>query len=99
MTPYYLAPPLFLCLVLAARQPARRFAAAAVLSLEVTVFAYHHLHPWVWWPPVVASLGTIVALCYPGSDASVPPDMSGPSSAAPTQVSDAESASALLPDG
>ena len=65
MTPYYLAPPLFLCLVLGARQGPRRFWAAAVIALEVTVFAYHHLNPWVWWLTVVAGLVGILALAYP----------------------------------
>jgi len=31
------------------------------------VFAYHHLNPWVWWLPVVASLAGILALGYPGN--------------------------------
>lgn len=65
MTPYYLAPPLILALVLAARQDARRFWAAVVLALEVTVFAYHHLEPWVWWVPIVLGLFAIVALAFP----------------------------------
>ena len=43
MTPYYLAPPLFLALVLASRQGARRFWAAAIVAIESTVFAYHHM--------------------------------------------------------
>ena len=72
MTPYYLAPPLFLCLVLAARQSGRRFAAAVILALEVTVFAYHHLNPWVWWLPVVASMAAILALGYPAPEPSEP---------------------------
>ena len=66
MTPYYLAPPLFLCLVLAARQRGKRFWPASIIALEITVFAYHHLNPWLWWLPVVAGLGAIVALGYPG---------------------------------
>ena len=52
MTPYYLAPPLILCLVMASRQGAKRFWSAVVIGLEITVFAYHHLNPWVWWLPV-----------------------------------------------
>jgi hypothetical protein len=64
MTPYYLAPPLFLCLILASRQNAKRFWSAVVLGVEITLFAYHHLNPWVWWLPVVAGLGVIVALSY-----------------------------------
>jgi len=65
MTPYYIAPPLFLALVLAARQSGRRFWAAAAVALEITVFAYHRLNPWVWWLPLVAGLTVILALGYP----------------------------------
>ena len=66
MTPYYLAPPIFLCLIMASRQRGKRFWPAVVIALEITVFAYHHLNPWVWWLPVVAGLGAILALGYPG---------------------------------
>jgi hypothetical protein len=65
MTPYYLAPPLFVCLVMASRQSRKRFWPAVVIALEITVFAYHHLNPWIWWSVVVVGLGTIVALGYP----------------------------------
>jgi hypothetical protein len=65
MTPYYLTPPLFLGLIMASRQSTKRFWSSALLALEVTVFAYHHLNPWAWWLPVVASLAAIVALAYP----------------------------------
>jgi hypothetical protein len=65
MTPYYLAPPLILCLVLAARHSTRRFTAAVVLALAVTVFTYFHLQPWIWWLPVVASMTSLVILGYP----------------------------------
>jgi hypothetical protein len=65
MTPYYLGPPLIMCLVLAARRPGKRFWTAVILTVEVTVFAYHHLNPWVWWVPIVAGLATILALGYP----------------------------------
>jgi hypothetical protein len=68
MTPYYLAPPLILCLVLAARHSTRRFTAAVVLALAVTVFTYFHLEPWVWWLPVVASMTSLVMLGYPTAD-------------------------------
>ncbi len=70
MTPYYLAPPLILCLVLAARHSTRRFISAVILALAVTVFAYFHLGSWVWWLCVVASMATIVVLAYPLSDVS-----------------------------
>jgi hypothetical protein len=85
MTPYYIAPPLFLGLVLAARQGAKRFWAAAVIAIEITVFAYHHLNPWVWWVPVVAGLAAVLALGYPsdvseavGSPAEAPPEPTSP---------------------
>jgi hypothetical protein len=65
MTPYYLAPPLFLGLLMASRQDARRFGASMVLAVEITVFAYFRLAPWAWWLPVVAGLAGIVALGFP----------------------------------
>ena len=65
MTPYYLAPPLFMCLILAARQSRRRFWPSVVIALEITVFAYFHLNPWVWWLPIVTGLTAILALGYP----------------------------------
>jgi hypothetical protein len=65
MTPYYLAPPLILALILVSRQRGKRFWAATILSLEVTVFAYHHLNEWVWWLTVVAGLIGVLALGYP----------------------------------
>jgi len=66
MTPYYLAPPLIMCLIMTARQNRKRFWSSVVIAFEVTVFAYHHLNPWVWWVPVVAGVAAIVALGYPG---------------------------------
>lgn len=66
MTPYYLAPPLFLCMIMASRRPGWRFWPAAIIALEITVFAYHHLNPWVWWIPVVCGLFGILYLAYPG---------------------------------
>jgi hypothetical protein len=74
MTPYYLAPPLVLCLVLASRQQAKRFWSAVVVAVEVTVFAYHHLNPWVWWLPVAIGAGAVLALGYPTDLATRPED-------------------------
>ncbi len=68
MTPYYLAAPLVLALVLASRQEGKRFGAAVVIALELLVFSYFHLNPWAWWLPVVAGLGVILALGYPGHE-------------------------------
>jgi hypothetical protein len=65
MTPYYIAPPLFLALVLASRRGGRRFWAAAAIAIEITVLAYYHLNPWVWWLCIVAGLAGILALGYP----------------------------------
>jgi hypothetical protein len=67
MTPYYIAPPLLLALVLSSRQGGKRFWASVILALEITVFAYHHLNPWVWWLPIVVGLAAILALGYPGA--------------------------------
>jgi hypothetical protein len=71
------------------RQPGKRFWAAVILALEVTVFAYHHLNPWVWWLPVVAGLGAVVALGYPG-------DLSRHGDDDPDQT---EEATDVAPDG
>jgi hypothetical protein len=76
MTPYYLAPPLFLALVLASHQSGKRFWAASALALEVTVFAYHHLNPWVWWPTTVLGLSVILVLARP-SHAELQPEQVG----------------------
>ncbi len=65
MTPYYLAPPLVLLLVLAARREVRRFGASVAVAVEVTVFSYRHLSPWAWWLPMAAGLLALVALAYP----------------------------------
>jgi hypothetical protein len=65
MVPYYLAPPLVLALAIASRQRRRRFWAASVIALEVTIFAYHFLSPWAWWLPVVVSMAAVLALGYP----------------------------------
>ena len=65
MTPYYIAPPLLLALALAARQSGKRFWAATILALEITVFAYYHLSPWAWWLPILAGLVAILVLGYP----------------------------------
>jgi hypothetical protein len=90
MTPYYIAPPLFLALVLAARQGGKRFWAAVVLALEITVFAYHHLNPWVWWVPIVAGLAAIVALGFPGD---------GPGITGPTEVVECDNSQRGTPTG
>ncbi|HZM55118.1 MAG TPA: hypothetical protein VFC03_08865, partial [Acidimicrobiales bacterium] len=80
MTPYYLAPPLLLALAIASRQGGKRFWAACVIALEITVFAYHHLSPWAWWLPVVVGMAAVLALGYPNKSrtASKPPLASEP---------------------
>jgi hypothetical protein len=70
MTPYYLAPPLLLGLVLAARASRARFWAAAALALEVTVFSYYHLNPWFWWSTVVLGLAGVLGLAVPAAEES-----------------------------
>jgi hypothetical protein len=71
MTPYYLAPPLFLLLVLAARKGAVRWWASSAVALGISWFAYWHFGPWVWWLPIVACLVLLLALTCP--EASGPP--------------------------
>ena len=65
MTPYYLAPPLFLLLVLAARTDVWRFAGSVVVALSISWFTYFHFSEWVWWSPIVAGLLVILVLTYP----------------------------------
>lgn len=65
MTPYYLAPPLILLLVLAALAGPRRLAAATSVSFAVSLYAYWELGPWVWWLPIVAGLTLVLVLTYP----------------------------------
>ena len=65
MTPYYLAPPFILALVVASRSGGRRFWSAVVVALATSVFAYFHLGPWVWWLPVITGAAVVVALAYP----------------------------------
>ena len=66
MTPYYLAPPLILIVVMSSRTDARRFLASVVIAAELTLYAYYRLSPWQWWLPIVGGLAVLVALCYPG---------------------------------
>ena len=72
MTPYYLAPPLVLALIAVAVRSGKRMWGSVPIALGVSVFAYFHLGPWVWWPPIVAGLAIILALGYPGSVPSQP---------------------------
>lgn len=66
MTPYYLAPPLIVGLLLAARTSRMRFATAAVAAVLATIYAYHHTTPWAWWVPVAALLTVVLVCGYPG---------------------------------
>ena len=61
MTPYYVAPPLMLALVLASRKDRVRFGLAVLCAVLTSVYAYLHLDPWVWWLPIVAGVGATVA--------------------------------------
>ncbi len=77
MCPYYLAPPLFLALVMVACSNRRRLGVAVVIAVAVSVFAYFYLGPWVWWLAVVAGLLAVLALGYPRAEAD--PQWPGPS--------------------
>ncbi len=68
MCPYYLAPPLFLALVLVARTDRPRFCGAVAIAIATSVYAYLHFRPWVWWVPVIAGLSAVLAIGYPGSE-------------------------------
>jgi hypothetical protein len=68
--PYYLAAPLFVALVLAARMGNRRFGGAVAIAFGTSIYAYFHFSPWVWWLPVVAGLAAVLALAYPVHSAS-----------------------------
>ncbi len=72
MCPYYLAPPLFLALVMVARSNRPRFWSAVAIALATSVYAYFHLSPWVWWLPVVAGLAAVLAIGYPGGGSIAP---------------------------
>lgn len=77
MTPYYLAPPLIVAMIAAARMGRLRFGIAAVGSLAVTVFAYCRLSPWAWWLPVVGMLAIVLACGYPGTGHLIASEMGG----------------------
>ncbi len=66
MTPYYVAPPLILALVLVARRPGWRLPVATGLACAISVFAYYQLSPWAWWLPIVSGLLLVLAMGYPG---------------------------------
>jgi hypothetical protein len=66
MTPYYLAPPLIVALIAAARMGRLRFGIAAAVGLADTIFAYYRFSPWAWWLPVVGMLTIVLACGYPG---------------------------------
>lgn len=80
MTPYYLAPPLILLVVLAARTDTRRLLPAGLVTVGVSSYAYLDVGRWVWWLPVVGGLSAVLALTYPTVDRPVtgsevdPPD-------------------------
>ena len=65
MTPYYLTPPLIVLLVLAARRGTGRFTASVVVAAGISWFAYWHLAPWVWWPPIAGGMSVGMALSRP----------------------------------
>ena len=65
MTPYYLAPPLILGLIVVSLRDGKRFWSASALALGVTVFSYSRLGPWVWWLPVLVAMAAVLALGRP----------------------------------
>jgi hypothetical protein len=82
MTPYYLAPPLVLALVITSRTNGKKFWAAVVIAVSVSVYSYFHLSAWVWWLPVVGGLSAMLALGFPRTEvpsqrASDPHDLEG----------------------
>jgi hypothetical protein len=66
MCPYYLAPPLFLALVMTARMGRRRFWTSVAIAAVTSAYSYLHLSPWLWFVPVVCGLAVVLALGYPG---------------------------------
>jgi hypothetical protein len=67
MTPYYVAPPLMVALLLVSISGGRRFVAASLLAVEISVYAYFHVEPWIWWLPIVGGLAVILVLGYPST--------------------------------
>jgi hypothetical protein len=92
MTPYYLAPPLLLGLVLASLGPARRFWTVSGITVAISVFAYWHLAPWVWWLPIVAAMASILYLTHPGDTRERPPSPAATASSVLTSDSGSEAA-------
>jgi hypothetical protein len=74
MTPYYLAPPLILALCVASTQRQWKFLTASFLAIGVSIFSYVHTTTWSWWLPVVAAVGAIVFLSFPGLRVPVIPE-------------------------
>jgi len=65
MTPYYLTPPLILLIVMAARRGRWQFGVSFVVAAAISLFAYRHFTPWVWWTPVVVAITVVMALSFP----------------------------------
>ncbi len=65
MTPYYLAPPLILALLVVAVRGGKRFWVSLVIALGMTVWSYFHLSDWVWWFPIISGMTAILALSVP----------------------------------
>ena len=94
MCPYYLAPPLILGLMMVARLSRRRLVVATVVAFAISIYAYIHLSPWVWWPPILAGLIVVMGLAYPSdlvgpdrvTEYAMPADRSAGTSSAAEQV-------------
>ena len=90
MTPYYLAPPLLLGLVLASLAPGRRFWTVSGITIVISVFAYWHLAPWSWWLPIVAGMVSILYLTHPADPREFPRSPAGATTPLLTRESGSE---------
>lgn len=64
MTPYYAVPALALALVVAGGSTRWSLAAAVGCAAACTYLGYLHARPWVYYPPVVATLVLAVVAAY-----------------------------------
>jgi hypothetical protein len=92
MTPYYVAPPLLLALVVASLGPWRRFWMVSAIGIAISVYAYWHLAPWTWWLPIVAGMASIIYLTHPAEPWESPPGPAGTTASVLTRESELEGA-------
>jgi hypothetical protein len=72
--------------------PARRFWTVSGITVAISVFAYWHLAPWVWWLPIVAAMASILYLTHPGDARERPPSPTATESSVLTSESGSEAA-------